>query len=292
MGDGGFNYQTAFQRTLGWITEAEQQRLRGARVAIAGLGGVGGSHLLTLARLGIGRFHLADFDVFELHNMNRQAGATLSSLGQPKLDVLQSMAWDINPELEIQGFPQGVHGDNLDIFLRDVDIYVDGLDFFAFEARRQVFRACRERGIPAVTAAPLGMGSALLTFLPQGMSFDDYFRFQDGQSTNELSLHFMMGLAPAMLQMGYLADPSRVDLAGQKGPSTPMACDLCAGMAGTEVLKLLLGRGRVRPAPHGIHFDAYRGRMSRTWRPGGNGNPIQRLLLSLARRRLSATQTR
>ena len=61
-----FDYDTAFCRNIGWVTEAEQHRLRLKRVAIAGLGGVGGAHAATLARLGIGRFHLADFDSFDL----------------------------------------------------------------------------------------------------------------------------------------------------------------------------------------------------------------------------------
>ncbi len=283
-----FDYNTAFQRTLGWVTERELERIRNSTVAIAGLGGVGGAHLLTLARLGVGQFHIADFDIFELHNMNRQAGAMMSRLGQPKLDVLVEMALDINPELKIRRFPEGVTAANLPDFLAGVDIYLDGLDFFAFEIRRQLFAACQDNGIPAVTAAPLGMGAALVNFLPGGMRFDDYFQFSDGLSVHELSLRFMMGLAPAMLQMGYLVDPSRVDLAGQRGPSTPMACELCAGLAGTEVLKLLLGRGRVRAAPRGLHFDAYRGRLARTWRPGGNANPIQKLMLVIARNRLAA----
>jgi molybdopterin/thiamine biosynthesis adenylyltransferase len=283
-----FDFDTAFQRTLGWVTAPELQRLRRSTVAIAGLGGVGGSHLLTLARLGISRFHLADYDIFELHNMNRQVGATLASLGRNKLDVLSEMALDINPELEIRGFPEGVTPGNLASFLSGVDVYLDGLDFFAFEIRRLVFAACDDRRIPAVTAAPLGMGVALLNFLPGGIRFADYFQFRKGLSTRELSLRFMMGLAPAMLQMGYLADPDRVDLEGRRGPSVPMACDLCAGLAGTEVLKLLLGRGTVRAAPHGLHFDAYRGKLAHTWRPGGNANPLQKLLLSVARRRLAA----
>jgi hypothetical protein len=64
-----------------------------------------------------------------------------------------------------------------------------------------------------------------------------------------------------------------------------MGCELCAGVAGTEALKILLGRGEVIAAPRGLHFDAYRNRLVRTWRPWGNRNPVQRLGLLLARRR-------
>ena len=108
-----FSYHEAFSRNLGWLTREEQEILRFKRVAIAGLGGVGGSHLLTLARLGIGAFHIADFDTFDIANFNRQAGATLSSLGRPKVEVLAEMARQINPELEIKVFPQGVNDGNL-----------------------------------------------------------------------------------------------------------------------------------------------------------------------------------
>lgn len=277
-----FDYQRAFSRNIGWITEEEQKILKSKKIAIAGLGGVGGSHLLTLTRLGIGTFHIADFDKFELANFNRQAGATVSHLERPKTEVLADMARDINPELEITKFPNGVTKDNLSEFFTGVDVYVDALDFFAFEARERVFAYCAEHGIPAITTAPLGMGMALLNFLPGQMTFEEYFQL-DGKSETDKILHFLLGLSPAMLQSGYLVDRSAVDLLNHKGPSTPMACELCAGVAATQALKILLKRGSVLAAPWGLHFDAYRNKLAKTWRPGGNRNPIQRLGIMLAR---------
>lgn len=280
-----FDYDKAISRNIGWVTKAEQQRLRGARVAIAGMGGVGGEHLLTLARLGIGRFHIADFDEFEVHNFNRQAGAFMSKVGRPKVDVMAEMAADINPEAEIRRFPEGVTPDNVDEFLQDVDVYVDGLDFFAVDARRMVFAKCHAKGIPSVTAAPLGMGAALLYFSPKKMSFEQYFRL-DGQSRQEQYARFIAGLSPAMQQFRYLAAPEAVNFQERRGPSTAMACLLCAGMTGTVVLQVLLGRGRPRPAPWVVHFDAYRQRLKLTWRPFGNAHPLQRLLMKLIRPKL------
>lgn len=279
-----FDYATAFSRTIGWITRDEQAALRSKRVAIAGLGGVGGSHLLTLTRLGIEAFNLADLDRFGTENLNRQAGAFQSTIGQPKVEVLTRMARDINPNLDIKAFSGGVTFDNMDQFLSGVDLYIDGLDFFVLDIRARVFAMCAERGIPAITAAPLGMGAAVLAFLPGRMTFEEYFRMA-GQSTDEQQLRFMVGLAPAVLHQPYLVDPSAVDLANHKGPSTPMACEICAGIAGVQALKILLGRGKVLAAPHGLHFDSYRNKLARTWRPGGNNNPLQRLILSVARRR-------
>ena len=282
-----FDYTAAFSRNIGWVTAAEQQILRNKRVAIAGMGGVGGIHLLTLARLGIGKFNIGDFDTFDLPNFNRQAGASMRSLGQAKVDVLAAMARDINPECDLTLFPDGVTEDNLRTFFHDVDIYVDGLDFFAFDARERVFAYCDQHGIPAVTVAPLGMSGALLNFLPGHMSFEAYFQLA-GHPELEKAVRFLIGLAPAILHRHYLADKSRVDLKAGKGPSTIIACQLCAGIAASEALKILLRRGRVWAAPHGIQFDGYRNRMTHTWRPGGNRNPLNRVALAIARHKLGA----
>jgi molybdopterin/thiamine biosynthesis adenylyltransferase len=280
-----FEYESAFSRNIGWVSSLEQSALRGKRVAIAGMGGVGGIHLLTLARLGIGAFNISDFDAFDYVNFNRQAGAVMASLGRPKVDVLDEMAREINPEINIRKFPEGVSTANLDDFLEGVDLYVDGLDFFAFDARRATFAACARMGIPAITAAPLGMGTAVLTFLPGGMSFEDYFCLE-GCDEEEMAIRFLLGLSPGMLQRSYLVDPSRVNLAEHRGPSTIAACQLCAGVAATESLKVLLGRGDIIAAPRGFQFDAYRNRLVHTWRPGGNRNLLQRIGLMIARQQL------
>ncbi len=58
-----FDYNLAFSRNIGWVTESEQALLCTKKIAIAGLGGVGGSHLITLSRLGVGKFNISDLDV-------------------------------------------------------------------------------------------------------------------------------------------------------------------------------------------------------------------------------------
>lgn len=277
-----FDYDRAFSRNIGWLTREEQQRIRGARLAIAGLGGVGGAHLLTLARLGVGAFNISDFDEFDVHNLNRQAGAFMPHMGRPKLVVVAEMAAGINPELQLRRFPAGVTRENVDDFLKDVDVYVDGLDFFALPARRMVYAKCREKGIPVLTAAPLGMGTAFLHFSPGGMSAEDYFGWE-GQDEQEQYARFIAGLSPAMMQRNYLVAPEAVNFRERRGPSTIIACDLCAGVMASAVLKLLLGRGELPAAPWGLQFDAYRLCFKKTWRPWGNRNPLQWMLLRFIR---------
>jgi molybdopterin/thiamine biosynthesis adenylyltransferase len=263
-----FRYEEAFSRNLGWVTECEQQMLREKRVAIAGMGGVGGAHLLTLTRLGIGAFRIADPDRFELVNFNRQAGAALSSIGKPKVDVMLQSAKDINPELRIKSFFCAIDESNVDQFLEGVDLFVDGIDFFSLESRALIFRRCRELGIPAITAAPIGMGTAYLVFLPNGMAFEQYFQFESC-SKESRSFRFLSGLAPRPEHWRYLVDRTRIDLEKKRGPSTAMACQLCAAVVGTEAVKILLGRKHVRAVPHYHIFDAYHGTWTRGYLPLG-----------------------
>ena len=278
-----FDYDKAFSRNIGWVTESEQPQLRRCTVAIAGAGGVGGGHALTLARMGIGGFRLSDFDQFEVHNFNRQAGAFMSTLQRDKVDVIAEMVRDINPEADISCFEQGINADNVDAFLQGADIYVDSLDFFALDARKLVFQKCLEKNIPVVTAAPLGMGCAFLCFMPGSMTYEQYFRFA-GKTQDEQLIQFLIGLSPAMLQRSYLVDESRVDFNAQRGPSTPMSVQLCAGIAATYVVKILLKRGPVLCAPYGLHFDAYRNKLVKTWRPFGNAGLLPRIMFRIAKK--------
>jgi molybdopterin/thiamine biosynthesis adenylyltransferase len=280
-----FDYDKAFSRNIGWTLPDEQQLLKCKKVAIAGCGGVGCIHTLTLARLGIGRFALSDFDQFGIENFNRQVGATMQTLGRDKLDVTSEMLQSINPQVEISRFAEGISPDNVEQFLQGVDLYVDSLDFFAIEARRAVFAACDRLGIPAITAAPLGMGTAFLCFMPGKMSFEQYFGMH-GVTKAEQYLRFYLGLAPASLQSTYLVKPDMVNLAEKRGPSTIAGCTLSAGLAATYAVKILLGRGELVCAPKGMQVDAYRNVLKKTWMPFGHRNLWFRLKLAIAKRKL------
>ncbi|GGW86869.1 hypothetical protein GCM10007391_20780 [Alteromonas halophila] len=271
-----FNYKEAFSRNIGWVTEAEQERLRNVKVACGGLGGVGGDHMTVLARLGIGKFHISDLDDYDVANFNRQAGASMQTLGKPKAEVMEGILKNINPEADVKNFKEGITFENVDDFLDGVDIYVDSLDIFAIDIRRKVFQKCYEKGIPAITAAPMGMGTSMLVFMPGQMSFEDYFCLE-GLSFEDQIIAFVAGVSPALLQRQYLVSTDTVNFTKEesKVPSTCMGISLAAGVLCTNVLKILLDRGEVIHAPRGMHFDAYRNKLKKTWRPWGNKNPRQ-----------------
>jgi molybdopterin/thiamine biosynthesis adenylyltransferase len=288
MRDARFAYDAAFDRNIGWVTAEEQQALRRKRIAIAGMGGVGGVHLLTLARMGIGAFNISDLDAFELANFNRQAGAAMSTLDRQKVEVMAEMARDINPTLDIKSFGEGILDANIDAFLEDVDLFVDGFDFFVPEIRSKVFARCSDLGIPAITAGPIGFGTCYIVFAPGKMTFEDYFRME-GRPVEAQYARFLLGLAPKGLHRGYLVDPSRLNLVEKRGPSSAAAVQLCAGVVGGEAIKILLGRGEVRAAPYFHQFDVYLSRFVCKRLPLGNDNPLQRLKLKVIERRISAS---
>jgi molybdopterin/thiamine biosynthesis adenylyltransferase len=269
------------------ITEAEQQRLRDSRVAIAGMGGVGGVHLATLARLGIGKFTIADPDVFEVANFNRQYGATVSNLGRNKAEAMAEAALDIDPQLDIRVMPTGVGPDNISQFLDGADLFVDGLDFFSIEVRRLVFRHAADRGIWSVTAGPLGFSTAWLAFDPQGMSFDRYYDLDDRMSRLEQLVAFAVGLTPRATHLAYM-DLSQASIKDKTGPSASLACQLASGVAGAYAVQILLGKGPIAAAPIFHQFDPWRG----VYRKGrlyfGNRGPIQRLKRKILARRFAS----
>jgi molybdopterin/thiamine biosynthesis adenylyltransferase len=281
-----FSYREAFARHRGLLKPEEQERLRSSRVAIAGMGGVGGVHLITLARLGIGAFHVADPDRFELVNFNRQYGATLRSLGQGKAEVMAEEARAVNPELQLRVYSEAITPENVSEFLEGVDVFVDAIDFFEIDTRRHIFREARRRGIWAITAGPIGFSAAWLVFSPTGMSFDEYFDLNDTMDRADRLVAFLVGLTPRATQRAYL-DLTQVDPRAGTGPSAGLACHLCSGVVAAEIFKILLGRSPIRPAPWYFQFDAYRQRLCKGCLHGGNRHPWQRVKRKIVRSRLA-----
>ncbi len=284
-GDLPFDYERAFSSNLGLFTPEEQSVLGRSTVAIPGMGGVGGAHLLTLTRLGVGNFTIADGDIFELHNLNRQAGATAQTLGKSKVEVMAEMARAINPEVSIRVFPEEIRETNLDAFLTGCNVVVDGLDFFRIDIRRLLFRRARELNLFVITCGPLGFGVATLIFSPQGPSFDEFMAIDDRMPTLEQLARFAVGLAPAGLHLPYMS-PSHVRFREGRGPSSIVGVNSCAAVAAAEVFNLLLKRHQPWCVPRYAQFDPFQRSYRKGTLWGGNRHPLQRLKLWYVKRRL------
>ena len=149
-----FSYAEFTQRNIGFVTQEQQHKLRGARVFVCGAGGMGGACLQALVRAGIGTVAVADFDVFEVSNMNRQVFANLQTVGVGKLEATVAQLRNINPELQIEALgPEWV--DRLDDLLGRYKIVINGMDDVA--AGIALYRKARDHGATVIDAymAPL-----------------------------------------------------------------------------------------------------------------------------------------
>lgn len=288
-----WQYETAFSRNIGLLTEAEQARVKSVKISIAGMGGVGGSHLISLVRQGFTRFAIADFDTFEIQNSNRQYGCFQQYYGHNKARIMAQIAREINPELEIDVFESPIDESNVDLFLKDAVIYIDGIDAFEIKARRLIFRKSYEQKIYAMTFGPLGFGTAWVNFSYNHMSFDEYFGFKDHQSDEEQFIRFITGLSPAGLHVSYI-DPQYVDLKNKRGPSSILGCQLSSAVMVAEVLKIILNK-KIYFAPNYFQFDAIKYKFKKGTLWFGARNPYlylkRRIVTHLLRNRSNLTKS-
>jgi tRNA A37 threonylcarbamoyladenosine dehydratase len=130
-------------------------RLENASVAVFGLGGVGSFAVEALARGGVGRLTLVDFDLVDLTNLNRQLHALEGTIGRPKAQVMAERCRAINPELRVEALQAFYGADNsAELLERGYDYVLDCIDHIS--AKLHLIEACLLRGLPVISS----MGAA------------------------------------------------------------------------------------------------------------------------------------
>lgn len=280
-----FEYDQAFNRNLGWLTSEEQAKLKRSTVAIAGLGGVGGYQAEVLVRLGVGRFKIGDPDTFEVTNFNRQSGAAIQTLGLSKTEVIHKKILSVNPDARVEIFPDGFNAQNGDSFLEGVDFAIDGIDFFAVDAKILLFETCYQKRIPVLTSCPLGFGASLLLFSPRGMKYTQYFDLKPGMSEDQKRLALTFGLSPTPLCLPYMSGTA-IDAKAGRAASVVPGLMLAGAMSGTEAVKVLTGKAHVHYCPYVFQIDLLTGEVRKKYFPLGMASPWQRLRRWFFSRRL------
>ena len=140
------------------LGEGSTEKLRNSRVIVFGVGGVGSYTVEALARSGIGHITLVDNDDVAESNINRQLIATVSTVGQSKVEVAQKRILDINPDCQVTALKEFVTKDNTDIFgLSDYDYIVDAID--TVSAKIALAVEADTKGIPMISS--MGTGNKL-----------------------------------------------------------------------------------------------------------------------------------
>ncbi|MEJ6789357.1 molybdopterin-synthase adenylyltransferase MoeB [Brevundimonas sp. BR2-1] len=128
-----------------------QQRLKAARIAIVGMGGVGGPAALYLAAAGVGTLRLIDDDAVGLSNLQRQIAFATPDLGRAKVEAGAEALTTLNPHVHVEPAAERLTGDNAARLIEGCDAVVDGTDDFT--ARFAVNAACVAAGVPLVSGA-------------------------------------------------------------------------------------------------------------------------------------------
>lgn len=205
---------TRYLRNQTTFTVADQLRLLKSRVAVIGLGGLGGMVVEILARIGVGRMVLVDGDHFEDHNLNRQLLCTQDQIGCGKATAAQKRVDQINGAVTVEHHGAFLTAENAPQLIKGCDVVVDCLD--TIPSRFDLEAAARQNGIPMVSAAVAGLAGQVTTIFPQ-----------------DAGLQLVYGPAHTLQKT--------------KGAETilgcpPQAVTMVAAMESAEVIKILLGR--------------------------------------------------
>lgn len=137
--------ESIFQRTMLVAGPEMMARLQAARVLVVGVGGVGSWCVEALVRTGIGHITIIDRDVVAVSNINRQLPATVSAVGEPKVEVLGRRLLDINPQLDLTMISDFYSPENADTYdLDSYDYVIDAIDSLACKAEL-IIRATASR---------------------------------------------------------------------------------------------------------------------------------------------------
>ncbi|MBQ6059715.1 MAG: HesA/MoeB/ThiF family protein [Clostridia bacterium] len=196
-----------YERNIPSVSPEEQATLSRKRVLVTGCGGLGGFLIEYLARMGVGELTVADGDVFEASNLNRQLLSAPETLGKGKAATAAARVRRINPQVKVVPVEAFFGKDNADLLTEGQDLALDALD--SAESRLILEDACAKWGVTIVHGAIMGWSAQVTVARP-------------GENT----LHRLYGKG--------FSPRSKTSL-----PFTPA---FCAAVQAAEAVKLLCGR--------------------------------------------------
>lgn len=180
-------YRERTDRNIGWITTEEQAILARSVVGIAGCGGMGGLVASILLRAGVGEVRIADCEVFDASNINRQFAARRHTVGLSKVFETARMLRAVTDDTTLLVFPQGITEDSVESFLSGCTLVCDEIEFWAIGARILLHQVARPYGVPIFNCDTVGHRTYLFRFTDKGMPVEDAlgFDYKEGKALQE-----------------------------------------------------------------------------------------------------------
>lgn len=245
-------------RNGGFISAREQEKLATAHVAIGGVGGDGGQIAETLCRMGVSSFSLADPEVFEEENLNRQNSSSVNTLGRNKAEVLGETIRAINPAANVRIFSAGINPENVDDFVSLATLVIDETEYTMPELAVMLARASRARGIPVLTGLNVGFGCLVTSFHPRGRTLENYLGLSESASLEEIAKTEvpLSKWVPRLPGYAHERGFRLVNSGSIPTPSVAPGVALTASAVSTEAFNHICGRKKPIYAPHWLWLDS------------------------------------
>lgn len=253
-------YDEIFQRNIGIFTRKEQERLRRSTVSIAGLGGVGSVLLERLVRLGIENFKVADPDVIEASNLNRQIHSDIDSIGKDKAPIIIDAVKKINPSVKIEYYKNGVNEENVASFVES-DLVIDAVEYNKTYYLYLLHKAAREANKNVLAGQAIGFDSTLFVFSPESVRFEDYIGLKNPETLTPSEINdFKIPINKFCPKLpAYVPKTLALSVFLRKHyiPSCSLGVISATVLLEMLTIRLLLGKGKARLTPDYYHLDIY-----------------------------------
>lgn len=180
----GMGYWEIISRQMSIVTKSQQTRFKESKIAVVGCGGIGGSVIEMLARMGVGKLNIIDNDTFDMSNLNRQLMSSVDSLGKSKSEVTKENIRLANPYVKVKAYTDELNENNIEEVLSDCDVIIDALDNLF--TRVLISRYSKENKIPFVHGAIHGTKGQLTVFNEKTPNYEELFSLpSEGKELNK-----------------------------------------------------------------------------------------------------------
>jgi len=169
----GMGYWEIITRQMSIVTKSQQTRFKESKIAVIGCGGLGGTVIEMLARMGVGELNIIDNDSFDMSNLNRQLMSSIDCLGKSKSEVTKEKIRLVNPYVKVNAFNEELNEKNLDRIIGNCDIAIDGLDNLV--TRVLISRYTKKKEIPFIHGAVHGTMGQMTVFKHDTITYEELF---------------------------------------------------------------------------------------------------------------------
>ena len=232
----GMGYWEIASRQMSIVTKSQQNRFKDSKITVIGCGGIGGSVIEMLARMGVGKLTLVDKDAFDLSNLNRQLLSTTETLNIDKTEAGLNRVKKINPYVKVNAINEALTEKNAKKIIKDNDIVIDALDNLI--TRIILTRSTKEEEIPLIHGAIHGTQGEITVFDKTTPTYEEMFGLPSiGKEFNEDVIKKVQSLTRGV------------------PPVIGPVPNIIGNMEAFEAYKYITGIGKVHLAPKLLKFD-------------------------------------